>query len=72
MGSIVLFILFIFSLNSVQAMVVAELEEQKLSNGYKFADLEQQNALQEKVVKMKEYQKQQQQTIDYLQKKVAM
>uniref|UniRef100_A0A914HVV9 B30.2/SPRY domain-containing protein n=1 Tax=Globodera rostochiensis TaxID=31243 RepID=A0A914HVV9_GLORO len=72
MGSIVLFILFIFSLNSVQAMVVAELEDQKLSNAYKFAELEQQNALQEKVVKMKEYQKQQQQTIDDLQKKVAV
>uniref|UniRef100_A0A183CJS2 B30.2/SPRY domain-containing protein n=1 Tax=Globodera pallida TaxID=36090 RepID=A0A183CJS2_GLOPA len=67
-------------------MVVAELEEQKLSNAYKFAELEQQNALQEKVVKMKEYQKQQQekivkmkeyqkqqqQTIDDLQKKVAV
>uniref|UniRef100_A0A914H4P3 B30.2/SPRY domain-containing protein n=1 Tax=Globodera rostochiensis TaxID=31243 RepID=A0A914H4P3_GLORO len=52
------------SLNLVQVMLVAELDEQKLSNANKFAELGQQNALQEKVVKMEEYQKQQQQNID--------
>uniref|UniRef100_A0A914HD38 B30.2/SPRY domain-containing protein n=1 Tax=Globodera rostochiensis TaxID=31243 RepID=A0A914HD38_GLORO len=85
MGFIALFILFIFSLNFVQAKVITELEEQKLLNTNKFAELEQQNALQEKVVemdkyqkqqqlniaKMEEYQKQQQPTIDDLQKTVA-
>uniref|UniRef100_A0A914HF01 B30.2/SPRY domain-containing protein n=1 Tax=Globodera rostochiensis TaxID=31243 RepID=A0A914HF01_GLORO len=60
MGFISLFILFIFSLNFVQAKVITELEEQKLSNANKFAELEQQNALQEKVVKMEKYQKDQQ------------
>uniref|UniRef100_A0A183C310 B30.2/SPRY domain-containing protein n=1 Tax=Globodera pallida TaxID=36090 RepID=A0A183C310_GLOPA len=44
------------ALNSVQAVVVAELEEQ--------------SALQEKVVKMEEYQKQQQQNIDELTEKL--
>uniref|UniRef100_A0A914H433 Viral A-type inclusion protein n=1 Tax=Globodera rostochiensis TaxID=31243 RepID=A0A914H433_GLORO len=52
------------SLNLVHVMLVAELDEQKLSNANKFAELGQQNALQEKVVKMEEYQKQQQQNID--------
>uniref|UniRef100_A0A914HD43 B30.2/SPRY domain-containing protein n=1 Tax=Globodera rostochiensis TaxID=31243 RepID=A0A914HD43_GLORO len=60
MGFIALFILFIFSLNFVQAKVITELEEQKLSNANKFAELEKQNALQEKVVKMEKYQKDQQ------------
>uniref|UniRef100_A0A183C076 B30.2/SPRY domain-containing protein n=1 Tax=Globodera pallida TaxID=36090 RepID=A0A183C076_GLOPA len=60
MGFIVLFILFIFSLNFVQAKVITELEGQKLSNSNKFAELEQQNALQKKVVKMQKYQKEQQ------------
>uniref|UniRef100_A0A183C0U4 Uncharacterized protein n=1 Tax=Globodera pallida TaxID=36090 RepID=A0A183C0U4_GLOPA len=39
------------SLKSVQTIVVTELEEQKLSNANKFAEMEQQNALKEKVVK---------------------
>uniref|UniRef100_A0A183C8M5 SH3 domain-containing protein n=1 Tax=Globodera pallida TaxID=36090 RepID=A0A183C8M5_GLOPA len=47
------------SLNFVQVMLVAELDEQKLSNANKFAELGHQN-----VVKMEEYQKQQQQNID--------
>ncbi|KAI3408863.1 hypothetical protein GPALN_007458 [Globodera pallida] len=51
-----------------EAIVVTELEEQKLSNANKFAELEQQNALQETVVKMEKYQKEQQQNIIDLQK----
>uniref|UniRef100_A0A183BK63 B30.2/SPRY domain-containing protein n=1 Tax=Globodera pallida TaxID=36090 RepID=A0A183BK63_GLOPA len=50
------------------AIVVTELEEQKLSNVNKFAELEQQNALQETVIKMEQYQKQQQQNIIDMQK----
>uniref|UniRef100_A0A914IFC0 B30.2/SPRY domain-containing protein n=1 Tax=Globodera rostochiensis TaxID=31243 RepID=A0A914IFC0_GLORO len=68
MGFIVLFILFIFSLNFVQAKVITELEGQKLSNANKFAELEQQNALQEKVVKMEKYQKEQQLNIANMEK----
>uniref|UniRef100_A0A183BTG1 CUE domain-containing protein n=1 Tax=Globodera pallida TaxID=36090 RepID=A0A183BTG1_GLOPA len=49
------------SLKSDQAMVIAQ--EQKLSNANKFAELEQHNALQEKVVKMEEYQKEQQKAL---------
>uniref|UniRef100_A0A183CIF2 B30.2/SPRY domain-containing protein n=1 Tax=Globodera pallida TaxID=36090 RepID=A0A183CIF2_GLOPA len=56
------------SLKSVQAMVVAELEEQKLSNANKFAKIEQQNALQEKVVKMEKYQKEQQEKVVKMEK----
>uniref|UniRef100_A0A183BR85 B30.2/SPRY domain-containing protein n=1 Tax=Globodera pallida TaxID=36090 RepID=A0A183BR85_GLOPA len=60
------------SLNSVQAKVVAELEEQKLSNAHKLVELKQLNVLQEKVVIMEEYQKQQQQNIVDLQETVAV
>ncbi|KAI3418345.1 hypothetical protein GPALN_009666 [Globodera pallida] len=52
-------------LNSIQAMVVTKLEEQKLSFEGQL------NALQEKVVKMDAYQKQQQRNIVALQKTVA-
>uniref|UniRef100_A0A183BQG1 B30.2/SPRY domain-containing protein n=1 Tax=Globodera pallida TaxID=36090 RepID=A0A183BQG1_GLOPA len=50
---------------SVKAMVVAELEEQKLSNGNKFAEIEQKND------KLEKYQKEQQLNIVDLQKTVA-
>ncbi|KAI3408219.1 hypothetical protein GPALN_012065 [Globodera pallida] len=50
-------------MDELQAMVVAVLEEQKLPNAKKLAELKQQNALQEKVVKMEKYQKEQQQNI---------
>ncbi|KAI3417076.1 Ran-binding protein 9 [Globodera pallida] len=60
------------SLNSVQAKVVAELEEQKLLNAHKLVELKQLNVLQEKVVIMEEYQKQQQQNIVDLQETVAV
>ncbi|KAI3411018.1 hypothetical protein GPALN_003102 [Globodera pallida] len=54
-----------------QAIVVAELEKQKVSNANKFAEIGQQlSALQETVVKRKEYQKGQQLCTD-LQKTVA-
>uniref|UniRef100_A0A183CNT3 Coiled-coil domain-containing protein 152 n=1 Tax=Globodera pallida TaxID=36090 RepID=A0A183CNT3_GLOPA len=43
-------------------MDLAELEKQKLSNANKFAEIEQKNALQhEKIVKLEQYQKEQQQ-----------
>ncbi|KAI3417405.1 hypothetical protein GPALN_013352 [Globodera pallida] len=59
-------------LKSVQAMVVAELENQKLSNANKFPEFKPLNALQEKVVKMEKYQEEQQQNISDLQKTVAV
>uniref|UniRef100_A0A183BSZ2 non-specific serine/threonine protein kinase n=1 Tax=Globodera pallida TaxID=36090 RepID=A0A183BSZ2_GLOPA len=63
---------FAYLLIDFQAMVVAELEEQKLSNANKFAEIEQQNALQQKkVVKLEKYLKEQQLNIMDLQKTVA-
>uniref|UniRef100_A0A183CCI9 B30.2/SPRY domain-containing protein n=1 Tax=Globodera pallida TaxID=36090 RepID=A0A183CCI9_GLOPA len=53
------------SLKSVQAMVVAELEQQKLSNANKFAEIEQKND------KLETNQKEQQLNIVQLQKTVA-
>uniref|UniRef100_A0A183BUI1 B30.2/SPRY domain-containing protein n=1 Tax=Globodera pallida TaxID=36090 RepID=A0A183BUI1_GLOPA len=54
---------------NIQVMVVAELEEQKVSNANKFAEIEQKNALQqEKIVKLEQYQKEQQLNIVDLQK----
>uniref|UniRef100_A0A183BSJ7 Synaptonemal complex protein 1 n=1 Tax=Globodera pallida TaxID=36090 RepID=A0A183BSJ7_GLOPA len=50
------------SLMSVQAMVVSE--------EHKFVEIEQKNALQEKLVKMEEYQNKQQKTIDALTEKL--
>uniref|UniRef100_A0A914H5H9 Uncharacterized protein n=1 Tax=Globodera rostochiensis TaxID=31243 RepID=A0A914H5H9_GLORO len=58
------------SLKSAQAEIVAELKEHKLSNTNKFAE-EQLNALQKKIFKMEEYQKEQEQNIVGLQKTVA-
>uniref|UniRef100_A0A183CCI6 B30.2/SPRY domain-containing protein n=1 Tax=Globodera pallida TaxID=36090 RepID=A0A183CCI6_GLOPA len=59
------------SLKSVQAMVVADLQQHKQSNANKFAGIEQKNALQqEKVVKLEKYQKEQQLNIVHLQKTV--
>uniref|UniRef100_A0A914HP56 B30.2/SPRY domain-containing protein n=1 Tax=Globodera rostochiensis TaxID=31243 RepID=A0A914HP56_GLORO len=59
-------------LNSVQAMVIAELEGHKRSNANKFAEIEQKNALQqETVVSLEKYQKEQQLNIVHLQKTVV-
>uniref|UniRef100_A0A183BXH5 Uncharacterized protein n=1 Tax=Globodera pallida TaxID=36090 RepID=A0A183BXH5_GLOPA len=57
---------------NIQAMVVDELEKQKLSNANKFAEIEQKNALQqEKIVKLKQYQNEQQLNSVDLQKTIA-
>uniref|UniRef100_A0A914HUD6 B30.2/SPRY domain-containing protein n=1 Tax=Globodera rostochiensis TaxID=31243 RepID=A0A914HUD6_GLORO len=56
----------------MEAVVVVKLKEQKLSNANKFAELEQLNALQEKVIKMEKYQNKQQLNIGDLQKKIAV
>ncbi|KAI3418362.1 Ran-binding protein 10 [Globodera pallida] len=56
----------------MEAVVVVKLEEQKLSNATKFAELEQLNALQEKVIKTEKYQNKQQLNIGDLQKTVAV
>ncbi|KAI3422574.1 hypothetical protein GPALN_013074 [Globodera pallida] len=50
-------------MDELQAMVVAVLEEQKLSNAKKLAEFEHQKALEEKVIKMEEYQNKQQPNI---------
>uniref|UniRef100_A0A914H0Z0 Uncharacterized protein n=1 Tax=Globodera rostochiensis TaxID=31243 RepID=A0A914H0Z0_GLORO len=61
-----------FVFDSLSAIVVAELKQQKLSNANKFAEIEQKNALQqEKVVKLEKYQKEQQLSIVALQETVA-
>uniref|UniRef100_A0A914HP81 B30.2/SPRY domain-containing protein n=1 Tax=Globodera rostochiensis TaxID=31243 RepID=A0A914HP81_GLORO len=59
-------------LKSVQAMVDAKLEQQKLSNANKFAGIDQKNALQQaKIVKLEQYQKEEQLNIVQLQKTVT-
>uniref|UniRef100_A0A183C0D2 SH3 domain-containing protein n=1 Tax=Globodera pallida TaxID=36090 RepID=A0A183C0D2_GLOPA len=60
-------------LNSVKAMVDADLKKHKQSSANKFAEIEKKNALQqEKLVKLEKYQKEQQQNIVRLQKTVTM
>uniref|UniRef100_A0A914IG99 B30.2/SPRY domain-containing protein n=1 Tax=Globodera rostochiensis TaxID=31243 RepID=A0A914IG99_GLORO len=51
-------------MDELQAMVVAVLEEQKLLNAKKLAEIEQQKALEEKVIKMEEYQKEHQKALE--------
>uniref|UniRef100_A0A183CG89 B30.2/SPRY domain-containing protein n=1 Tax=Globodera pallida TaxID=36090 RepID=A0A183CG89_GLOPA len=69
-GAIVLFLFAIYTVHRL--IVVAELEEQKQSNAKKFAEIEQKNALQqEKGVKLKQYQKEQQLNIVRLQDTVT-
>uniref|UniRef100_A0A914I2B6 B30.2/SPRY domain-containing protein n=1 Tax=Globodera rostochiensis TaxID=31243 RepID=A0A914I2B6_GLORO len=78
-GSILLFMFIIYTVHQMNeqkgfrlkmnAFVVAEFDQQKLSNANKFAEIEQHNALQqEKVVKLQKYLKEQQLDIVDLQK----